>query len=244
MKCCKKESGHLFFLTTLLIALCFSITIVAYAEKPTPPSKGTPAAPEKAGPPSLDKKDQPAMPKEKGAAEAEKGMEYAACSPEFPGEQITEMMSFVESLSPDLPGKLKIVVLQCDFNVNGRILGFLEHLQQQVAEAQFGNEDQEKRFLDEKAKEVEIELLLTQKPLKETELKKLVADVFEIRQKNMAAEAASLEKEAADLKKRVEERQKLRDQIVERKVKEVAAGEATQKAPEGGAPDRDNLSWD
>jgi hypothetical protein len=242
MKCCKKETGHLFFVATLLIALCFAITMVADAQKPAPPAKGAPAAPEKAGTPSMEKTNQPAT-QEKGGAEAEKGMEYAACSPQFPGEQIAEMMEFASSLSSELPGKLRAIVMQCDFNTNSRILGILENLQGQVAESQFETEDQEKRFLAEKAKEVEIELLLTQKPIKEAELKKLLSDIFEIRQKNMTDEAAALEKEAADLKKRVDERQNLKDQIVERKSKEIS-GETSKKAAEGGTPERDKLSWD
>jgi hypothetical protein len=233
MKCLEKGSGHLLFLTTLLIALCFSITIIANAEKPAPSPKAGPTTPEKKGQPVA----------KPGDAQAKKGAEYAACSPQFPGEQIADMMGFVASLSPDLPDKLKPILLKCDVDVNGQLLGMLEDLQQQVADAQFDNEDQEKRFLDEKAREIEIQVLLTQKPVKEAELKKLVADIFEIRQNNMKDEAAGLEKEAANLKKRVEERQKAKDQIVERKLKEMTS-ETPPKAAEGGPPGEDKLSWD
>jgi hypothetical protein len=241
MKCLKKGSEHLLFLTTLLIALCFSITIIANAEKPAPPSKAAPAAPEKAGPTTPEKKGQPVA--QPGDAQTKKGAEFAACSPQFPGEQIADMMGFVASLSTDLPGKLKPILLKCDIDVNGQLLGLLEDLQQQVADAQFDNEDQEKKFLDEKAREVEVQILLTQKPFKEAELKKLVGDLFEIRQKDMKDEAAGLEKEAANLKKRVEERQKVKDQIVERKLKEMTS-ETPPKAAEGGPPGEDKLSWD
>jgi hypothetical protein len=233
MKCLEKGSGHLLILTTLLIALCFSITIMANAEKPAPSPKAGPTTPEKKGQPVA----------KPGDAQAKKGAEYSACSPQYPGEQIADMMSFTASLSPDLPGKLKPILLKCDVDVNGQLLGLLEDLQQQVADAQFDNEDQEKRFLDEKAREIEIQILLTQKPVKEAELKKLVADIFEIRQQNMKDEAAGLEKEAANLKKRVEERQKAKDQIVERKLKEMTS-ETPPKPAEGSPPGEDKLSWD
>lgn len=240
---CEKKGGRLLFVATLLIALCFAISIVADAQKPSAPPKGAPVTSEKAGPPAPEKKGQQAMPGEQKGAQAEKGAEYAACSPEFPGEQIAGLVDFVGVLSSDLPGKLKPVLLNCDLAINNQLLGFLEDMQREIADAEFENEDQEKRFLGEKAKEVEIQLLLVQKPVKESEVKKLVAEIFELRQKSMNDQVAFLEKEAADLKKRLEERKKLKDQIVERKLKEITSEEPPKRV-EGGSSGDDKLAWD
>lgn len=232
MRCSKSGSGHVLFLTTLLVAMCFAIALIADAQ--SPPMKSAPTAQEKGAKPAMEKKAQPPE------QEAEKAKEYAVCSPEFPGEQIAEMMEFAEIVSKDLPGKLKPVLLKCDLSVNNQLLAFIEDLQQQIAEASFENEEQEKRFLQEKAKEVEIQVLLAQKPAKEAEVKKLVADIFEIRQQNMKDQLGEMEKDAAELKKRVEERQKLKDQIVERKAKEIV-GEPLQTPAEKEA---EKLAWD
>jgi hypothetical protein len=235
MKCRKKEGARLVFVTMLLIALCFSITFVANAQKPVPPSKGAPA--------TQEKKAQPAAQQGQGGAQAQKGAEYAACSPDFPAAQIADLMDFVATLSKDLPGKLKPVLLKCDVDVNRQLLGFLADMQQNMGDVQFENEDQEKRFLNEKAKEVEVQLVMVQEPIKEAELKKLMSDLFDIKQQDMKDEAAGLEKEAAAIKKRVEERQKLKDQIVDRKLKEMTS-ENPPKPAEGAAAGEDKLSWE
>lgn len=233
MKCGNNRSGRWFFMTTLLLALCFAVAVVAGAQAPAAP-KTAPAAPEKAVKPAPEKK---ALTPEQ---EEERAKEFAVCSPEFPGEQIAEMMDFVEVISKDLPGKLKPILLKCELVVNNQLLAFVEELQQEIAEATFDSEEQEKRFLEEKAKEVEVQVLLAQKPVKEADLKKLVAEIFDIRQQNMKDQVAEMEKDASELKRRVEERQKLKDQIVERKVKEIT-GEPPQTAAEKEA---EKLAWD
>ncbi|HMK34300.1 MAG TPA: hypothetical protein VK463_04475 [Desulfomonilaceae bacterium] len=237
------SGGRAIVCVVALAALCFFCVtaMTAHAQQPASPSKQQPGAQEKAKSQVPAKAAQP-QPVEQAAGTDQKGDDYAACSPVFPGEQIAEMMNFVAVLSADLPGKLRPIVLKCDFAVNSQILGFLENLQEEIADAEFQNEDQEKNFLAEKAKEVEIQLALVQKPVNESEIKKLVGDIFEFRQKSMRNHAADLEKEAADLKKRVEEREKLKDQIVEKKAKEISA-EAPQTAGAGPSAD-DKLSWD
>jgi hypothetical protein len=246
MKCWNKEGGYMLSVIVPLIALCFLFSTAASAQKHARQVKGTPA-PEKVSPANAKTNEQAAKPMEEGGPEAKKGMEYAACSPDFPGEQIDQLLNFAASLSPDLPNKLKPILMKCDFGVNDQLLGVLERAQEQVAQSQFDNKDQEKRFLHEESEEVEIQLLLAQKPVKEAEVTKLVGDLFDIKQKNMKDEAASLKKQAADLKKRIEERQKLKDQIVARKVKEISspAPQPAAQAEEEGPPSKpDKLSWD
>lgn len=174
---------------------------------------------------------------------AEPGEEYAACSPVYSGKEISAMESFLRELSPELGAKVKPILLKCDFKVNDQLLTTIAAVQEEMGETDFLNPEEEADFRQEKAKEIEIQVLLSQQPVNQAELKKLVTELFEIRQKSLNSELADLEKQAEMLKKRIEERKKLKDQITDRKVKELVSGEPP--ASEGKEPPPpDPLAWD
>jgi predicted metal-dependent hydrolase len=150
------------------------------------------------------------------------------------------MMMFAKALSPELPGKLRPILLKCDVEVNNRLLEFIETLQLQVSALEFRNEEQERDFLAEKTKEIEIELLLTEKPVKEAELKKLVTELFDIVQKRLRVHAADLDLEAKELKKRIEERDSLKDRIVDKRIQNLKDRQKQGQVGKTG----DRLSWD
>jgi hypothetical protein len=216
-----------------------------------------------AGPAAAQKADKPAAPQEKAApqpkvaapgqaaespgAPADKMEEFAVCTPAFPAEQIVEMLEFTKKLSPQAAEKMRPILLQCDFNVNNQLLGFLEDLQNEVADTQFDNEEQEKLFLSEKGKEIEAQITLLQKPVNDAELKKVVSDLFDMKQATLKGHLADLEKEADQVKKRIAEREKLKSQIIDRKTKEMAA--PMEQPPQQKAQDQqpqasDPLAWD
>jgi hypothetical protein len=214
----KGINRRLLIVTALTLVLCWSFLLISDAKQPAPQQgAGDPAA-DKATPP--EKKGTPASQKE-AAPPGEKGTDYDACSPVYPGEQIAQMMTFAKALSPELPGKLRPILLKCDVDVNNQILEFMEALQLEVSSLEFQNEQQEIDFLAEKAKEIEIELLLTEKPVKEAELKKLVTDLFYLLQKRLKVHAEDLDLEAKELKKRIEERENMKDQIVDKKIQGI-----------------------
>jgi hypothetical protein len=174
--------------------------------------------------------------------------EYAMCSPSFPGEQVAVLMQFVKFLAPDLVPKLRSLLLKCDVELNNLLLAFIEDLQEEIASSEFDSDEQQQLFLTEKAKELEIQLVLLQKPVNQEELKKLVSEQFDLRHKRMQAHLTDLEKEVAALKQRVHEREDLKDQIVAQRVKDIldmprqrAAKEETSK--EEASMD-DKLFWD
>ncbi len=173
--------------------------------------------------------------------------EFAVCSPAFPGEQIVEMMEFTAKLSPKAAEKLRPILLKCDLDVNNELLGFLEDMQNEVADAQFDNEEQEKLFLAEKGKEIEAQLAVVQKPVNEGDLKMVVSELFDMKQASLKGHLADLEKETEQVKKRIAEREKLKGQIVDRKIKEMASSveqPAQQKAQGEKAQAEDPLDWD
>ncbi len=230
MKYDKGINRYLLILTALTFVLCCSFPLVSDAQKPAPQKKAGDPAADKATPP--EKKDAPATQGE--------GADYDLCSPVFPGEQIAQMMTFAKALSPELPGKLRPVLLKCDVDVNNQLLGFIEALQLEVSALEFLDEGHQLAFLEEKAKEIEIELLLTEKPVKEAELKKLVTELFDLVQKRLKVHAADLDLEAKELTKRIEERDNLKDRIVDKKVQSIK-----DRGKQGQVEKSDDtLSWD
>ena len=150
MKYCDRGiNRYLIIVTALALVLCCSFPLVSDAQQPAPEKKAGDPAKDKATPP--EKKDAPAS-QEEGAPLGEEGADYDSCSPVFPGEQIAQMMMFAKALSPELPGKLRPILLKCDVEVNNRLLEFIETLQLQVSALEFRNEEQERDFLAEKAK--------------------------------------------------------------------------------------------
>jgi hypothetical protein len=215
------KAEQFFAIVAIAAALLFVCGPATAAEK-----KG---APEKKAPPVAT---NPANP----------GEEYAVCSPDYSDKQILAMAKFVGQLSPELVLKVRPILLKCDFKVNDRLLTTIAEIQDEMDEIEFTSPEQEKEFRQEKAKEIEIQVVLTQKPVNQAELKKLVGDLFEIRQRSMKSALADLEKEAELLKKRIEERQKLKDGITERKAKEIVSGE--QPESDDKEPPKDPLAWD
>ncbi len=216
----------------------------AQNDKPTNQQKSqTPAVDNKAAQPAKPAASQPQNKPPAGAASEANPEEYAACSPDFPGEQIAEMMEFAAELSPPLADKLKPVLLKCDLKVNTQLLTFIELVQAEIASMDFESEQQEKLFLSQKAKEIEAEILLTQEPVNQAELKKVISELFELRQQGMQAYLATVSKEVDDLKKRVDERAKLKDKIVEKKMKELQ-GDRQESSQAKSSTDNDPLMWD
>jgi len=229
------------FCLSLMALLIFSVAGLASAQKADKPA----AAQEKAAP--QPKVAAPSPAQEPAGAPKDKAEEYAVCSPAFPGEQIAEMMEFTTKLSPGVAEKLRPILLQCDLNVNNQLLGFLEDLQNEVADTQFDNEEQEKIFLAEKGKEIEAQITVLQKPLNEAELKKVVSELFDMKQAGLKGHLADLEKEAEQVKKRIAERDKMKAQIIDRKTKEMAAPmeqPPQQKAQDQQPQTEDPLAWD
>ncbi len=215
------KTGQFFAIVAAVTALLFVCGPATAAER-----KG---APEKKAPPVA-------------TTSAGTGEEFAACSPDYSDKQILAMAKFVGQLSPELVLKVRPILLKCDFKVNDRLLTTIAEIQDEMDEIEFASPEQEKEFRQEKAKEIEIQIVLTQKPINQAELKKLVGDLFEIRQKNMKSALADLEKQVELIKKRIEERQKLKDRITERKAKELVTGE--QPEADDKEPPNDPLAWD
>jgi hypothetical protein len=237
MKCDKGTNRYPLIVTALILVLCCSFPLASGAQQPAPQKEAGDSAVDNATPPQ--KKDA-AAPQEEGAPPGQTGADYDSCSPVFPGEQIAQMLTFAKALSPELPGKLRPILLKCDVDVNNQLLEFIETLQLQVSALEFRNEEQEMDFLAEKAKEIEIELLLTEKPVKEAELKKRVTELFDIIQKRLTVHAADLDLEAKELKKRIEERENLKDQIVDKKIQHIKDRVKQGQVRKPG----DTLSWD
>ncbi len=229
------RTGQLFAIVAIAAVLLFVCSLVAEAQqKGAPEKKAAPAAGPEAKKPE-QKAPAPSTP-------AEPAEEYAACSPDYSGDEIVAITEFVAEFSPDLAAKFRPILLKCDFKVNDNLLGFIAELQEEMSDMEFATPEQEKEFRQEKAKEIEIQMALNQQPVNQAELKKLVGDLFELRQKGMKAELADLEKQAETLKKRIEEREKLKDKIAEQRAKELAAS-LDQSETEGKEP-ADPLSWD
>jgi hypothetical protein len=219
----------------LAVALLFVCSLVAEAQqKGAADKKGAPAASSEAAKPDVK---APAP-----ATTGQPGDEYAGCSPDYDSEEIKAMEAFVAELSPDLTPKFKAILLKCDFKANDELLGLITSLQEDMADMEFASAEQEKEYRQEKAKEVEVQIILSQRPVDQAALKKLVGELFDLRQKGMQYELEDLEKQVELLKKRVAERQQLKDKIIDRKAKELTAGE--QPAAEGKEPPPDPLSWD
>lgn len=224
------KAGQFFVVAAFAASLLLMSNAALAAEKKAAPQKGSEAK-------TAEQKAAPAA-----TTPTESGEEYAACSPEFSDEQIVSITQFLKELSPELVPKIRAILLKCDFKVNDDLLSTLTSVQEEMAGTEFGSPEQERAFREEKIKEIEIQMVLTQKPVNQAELKKLVGELFEMRQKGMKSELADLEKQADLLKKRIEERQKLKEQITDRKAKELASG--AHSAEEGKEPPQDPLSWD
>lgn len=238
MKYDKGIKGRLLLVVTALtFVMCCSFPLLSDAQQTTPQKKAAAPAVDKVTP--SDKKDGPAS-KEEEAPAGEKGADYDLCSPVFPGEQIAQMMTFAKALSPELPVKLRPILLKCDADVNNRLLAFMEALQLEVSALEFCNEEQQLDFLAEKVKEIEIELLLTDNPVKEAELKKLVTELFDLEQKRLKVHAVDLDLETKALKKKIEERDNLKDRIVDEKIQDIKDREKQgQVRKPGDKPSRD-----
>lgn len=213
-----------------VVALLFFCSLVADAQpKGASEIKGAPAGSTQA------KKG------ESKTTTGEPGEEYAACSPNYSGEEIKAVEAFLAEFSQDLAMKTKQILLECDFRVNDRLLAFIKELQEEMADIEFASAEEEKEYRQEKAKEVEVQIALSKQPVDEAGLKKLVGELFDLRQKGMKSELADLEKQAEMLKKRIAERQQLKDKIVDRKTQELAGGAGPTEGEE--AP-TDPLAWD
>jgi hypothetical protein len=221
----------------LTVVFYCSFPLVSDAQQPAPQKSAADPAADKTTPP--EKKEAPASQKE-GAHSGDKTADYDSCSPVFPGEQIAQMMAFAKALSPDLPDKLRPILLKCDVEVNNQLLEFIEAQQLKVSALEFRDEEQELDFLAEIAKEIEIELLLTEKPVKEAELKKLVTELFDIVQKRLTVHAVDLDLELGELKKRIEERKNLKDRIVDKKIESIKDRGKQDRMEKPG----DSLFWD
>jgi hypothetical protein len=186
-----------------------------------------------------EKPEQRAMTETTPADPVEK---YATCSPDYSGREIFAMEQFLSAFSPELVEKMKPILLKCDFKVNDQLLTTVAAVKEEKAETEFANAEQEKEFLQAKGKEIAVQIVLSQQPVDRTELKKLLEELFEIRQNGMKSELASLEKQAALLKKRIDERKKLKDRITDRKAKELTQREHPKAAGKG--PVTDPLAWD
>jgi hypothetical protein len=233
----------------MLLSLVFCLALAAHAEQ-KPATKSTAPAIEKAPPgtPSATTQKGAAPPPEKQSSQAVPGKtgskeetaeEYAACSPDFPGEQVMQLMEFAGQISPDLAQRLRTIILKCDFDINNQLLGLLQEIRDEVSDTDFPDAEQQKKFLQTKAKEVELQILLSQKPVNEAEVKNLVDQLFDLRQQEMKDALVDLKKDADTLEKRIDEREKLKSQIVEKKMKEIISGE---EAREGKSSDK--LSWE
>ncbi len=200
------------------------------------------AAEKKAAPTAVSEAKKPEQKAPAATVAAEPGEEYAACSPDHSDKEILAATKFLGELSPELVVKVRTILLKCDFKVNDDLLNAIGAVQEEMAGTEFANAEQAKEFRQEKTNEIEIQIALIQKPVDQAELKKLVGNLFEIRQRSMKAELADLERQAELLKKRIEERQKLKAQITDRRVKDLVSGQ--QRPTEGEEPPHDPLSWD
>jgi hypothetical protein len=228
------KTGQLFAIVAVVAALLFVCSLVAEAQqKGAPEKKGAPAAAPEA------KKAEPKAPAP--STPAESGEEFAACSPDYSSDEIAEMAVFLAEFSPDLAAKFKPIVLKCDFKVNDNLLGAIAEVQEEMADMEFVNAQQEKEYRQEKTKEIEIQIALAQQPVNQADLKKLVGELFDLRQRSMKAELVDLEKQVEALKKRIEEREKLKDKIAERRAKELAVGETHETEVKEPV---DPLAWD
>jgi len=213
MKCRVHRIGSFSFWAVIILALAINYGFAAEPKAKAGPSKVV--APEN----------------EKGAKAGEdETAKYAICSPKYSSQQIAALIKFVEGFSPETTPKLDAILLRADFQVNCRLLDFIAALKSQLEQSKFTNPEDKKLFEQEKVKELQIHVAIFEPTINEKEVKKLVSDLFEIRQK-------SLERLADRLKKRVGEREKLKDQIVEQKVKELVGGTKSSRAG-------DSLKWD
>ena len=177
------KAGQFFAVAAVAVSLLLVCNAALAAEKKAAPQTASEAK-------TSEQKAAPAA-----TTPAEQGEDYAACSPEFSDEQITGATSFLKDLSPELVPKVREVLLQCDYKVNDDLLTTLTSIQEELAGMEFGSAEQESEFRREKIKEIEIQVALAQKPVNQGELKKLVGDLFEMRQKGLKAELADLEKQ-------------------------------------------------
>lgn len=195
---------------------------------------------------AAEKKAAPAAVSEAKSSEQKQavqpGEDYAACSPEYSSDQILTITKFLEELSPGLVPKVREILLRCDFKANDDLLSTITAVQEELAGTEFANAEQAKEFRQEKIKEIEIQVALAQNPINQEDLKKLVDELFDFKQRSLKYELADVEKQAQLLKKRIDERQKLKEQIRDRKIKELTSG--ARSAPEGKEPAQDPLSWD
>ncbi len=168
--------------------------------------------------------------------------QYAACSPQFPAEQIADMVAFVAQISPELPDKVRPILLKCDLNVNSQLLEFLERIQEEVALVEFDDDAQEKLYLQEKTKQIEAELILLNKPINDANLKLVVGQLFELRQQGLKQYIERIQKDLDEAKTRVAKRESNKEKIVDKKAKELI--DIVQGGSKAENPEDDDMDWE
>ncbi|MFC1836115.1 hypothetical protein ACFL2Q_15580 [Thermodesulfobacteriota bacterium] len=167
------KTGQFFPIVAVAAALLFVCGLATAAEqKGTPEKKVAPAAAKEA-----KKPEQKVMATTRSAEAAEK---YATCSPDYSGREIMAMEAFLSELWPGLVVKIQPILLKCDFKVNDRLLTTVAAVEAEMSEIEFANAEQEKEFLQEKGKEIAVEIVLSRQPVDRTELKKLLGELFDI----------------------------------------------------------------
>jgi hypothetical protein len=204
--------GSCFFCLVMISALSLTYGFAAEPKEKAGSSKAATSPAEKS--------------KAKAGGEATK---YAVCSPKFSGQQIDTLLQFLKGLAPEKFPQLEEILLKCDFAANETLLQFITDLKAEIEQAKFINPEFKKLFEREKIKELEVQLALAEPTINDSQLRSLVSEIFDLRQQ-------TLERAEADLKNRIEERKKLKDQIIEEKAKELKG--------ESKPPASDELKWD
>lgn len=168
--------------------------------------------------------------------------QYAACSPAFPAEQIADIVAFVANISPELPDKVRPILLKCDLEVNTQLLEFLERIQEEVAAVEFDDDEQEKLYLQEKAKQIEAELILLSKPINEANLKQVVGQLFELRQQGLKQYIDRIQKDLDEAKQRVDKREQNKQKIVDKKAQELI--DIIERTSKSAGSEDDDMDWD
>lgn len=145
-----------------------------------------------------------------------------ACSKKYAPDAIAVLIKFAKGLSADSAKRFEETFKKCDVKVNDQMLDLLDAMRVKADEDE-DSENKDKMVLlnQQRDKEFQIEVLAVQKPLNEAELKKVVTELFDINQKIKKADLDAAAKDMETYKKTIEDREKNKARIIERKIESL-----------------------
>ena len=145
-----------------------------------------------------------------------------ACTKKYAPDAVEVLKKFATSLSAESGKKFLETFAKCDAKNNDQMLDFLDVLRTKAEEDDAKeNKEQSALLKQQKDKEFQIELLTMKKPVDDKELKKIVTELFDVNQKVKKGELDTATKDLDEFKKTLEEREKNKARIIDRKVESL-----------------------